>query len=88
MFPVRCYTCNAVLAQLHPPFRSRVREGKGMGEAMDSLSVSRMCCRRMLMSHVDIVAEQVPFGNADILLDRGGVVLQRAVKGERRVGCE
>ena len=39
MFPVRCYTCNAALAQLHPQYRRSVGRGDAPIEALEALEV-------------------------------------------------
>ncbi len=53
-FPVRCFTCGSVLAHLYPQYKEMTQE-KTPEESLDSLGVHRYCCRRMFISHVDIV---------------------------------
>jgi DNA-directed RNA polymerase subunit N len=36
-------------------FARRVKEGEDAGKVLDSLGVKRYCCRRMLLSHVEII---------------------------------
>jgi DNA-directed RNA polymerase subunit N (RpoN/RPB10) len=88
MFPVRCYTCNTTLAQLHPLYRAKLCRGGRAGPIMDGLGIGRMCCRRMMLGHVDVTSDQLHFGNTNIVLDKGSVVIERAVEGERVVSCD
>lgn len=87
MFPVRCYTCNAVLAQLHPAYRTRTKDGEHPRDVLADLGVVRMCCRRMFLGHVDLVESQLRHANVDVVLDKGGTVLRRFVPHERTVDC-
>lgn len=87
-FPVRCYTCNAPLAQKHPRYRDALREGTRASEALQALDVTRSCCRRMFLGHVDLVADQVRHPNVDRALDEGGTVLQRLARAPRTVSCD
>ena len=85
MFPVRCYTCNAVLAHLHVSF---VERRKHDSNALDALGVERMCCRRMFLTHVDsLVRNQLAYPNSNRTLD-GGVTLLRRCDSAYRVPCD
>jgi len=57
MIPVRCFTCGAVVADKWEEYRSRVEGGEDSGRVLDSLGLKRYCCRRMLMSHVEVFDE-------------------------------
>ena len=57
LIPVRCFTCGAVIADKWEEFSSRVKMGEEAGRVLDELGVKRYCCRRMLLSHVEIVDE-------------------------------
>ena len=53
-FPVRCFTCGSVIGHLYEQYESMVKEKKP-DVCLDELGVSRYCCRRMFIAHVDIV---------------------------------
>ncbi len=53
-FPVRCFTCGSVIGDLYEDYKSKTKE-KGADIVLDELGVDRYCCRRMFISHVDIV---------------------------------
>ncbi|MBD3210223.1 DNA-directed RNA polymerase subunit N [Candidatus Micrarchaeota archaeon] len=53
-FPVRCFTCGAVIAQHYEKYRELLKD-KGPEAALDELGLDRFCCRRMFLAHVDLV---------------------------------
>ncbi|WP_342766500.1 DNA-directed RNA polymerase subunit N [Candidatus Hecatella orcuttiae] len=59
--PVRCFTCGGLIGDKWEEFRSRVDGGEDAGKVLDSLGVTRYCCRRMLLSHLDILDEILEF---------------------------
>ncbi len=61
MVPVRCFTCGAVVGDKWEEFSRRVKNGENAGKVLDELGVKRYCCRRMLLSHVDIIDEILKF---------------------------
>lgn len=42
-------------------FAERVKGGEDAGQVLDALGVKRYCCRRMLLSHVEIIDEVLKF---------------------------
>jgi len=58
---VRCFTCGKLFVDKWEEFARRVKAGENAGEVLDSLSVKRYCCRRMLLSHVEIFDEVLRF---------------------------
>ncbi|MGC9105362.1 MAG: DNA-directed RNA polymerase subunit N [Thermoprotei archaeon] len=61
LIPVRCFTCGAPLADKWEKFKKRVEAGEDPGKVLDDLGVRRYCCRRMLLSHVDIIYQVMPY---------------------------
>lgn len=57
IIPVRCFTCGRTVGGEWEPFRERVAKGEAARKVLDSLGLERYCCRRMLMSHVELVKE-------------------------------
>jgi DNA-directed RNA polymerase subunit N (RpoN/RPB10) len=83
IIPVRCFTCNKVLAGKYAYYKRRVTEiksAKGIsqkndvyirdgapiiegkkvsrtpeGEVLDELGLRDLCCRRMMLTHVDTI---------------------------------
>ena len=62
MVPVRCFTCGKVVGEHWEEFKARTKEGDEDPEAvLDELGVERHCCRRMLVSHKDLVDIVAPY---------------------------
>jgi len=61
IIPVRCFTCGKLVGDKWEEFARRVKAGENAGEVLDSLGVKRYCCRRMLLSHVEIIDEVLRF---------------------------
>ena len=61
IIPVRCFTCGGLIGDKWEEFARRIKAGEDPGMVLDSLGVARYCCRRMLMSHVEIIDEILKF---------------------------
>ncbi|MGC9037356.1 MAG: DNA-directed RNA polymerase subunit N [Candidatus Micrarchaeia archaeon] len=62
MIPVRCFSCGQVIADKWEEFDRRVhKNGEDAGKVLDELGVKRYCCRRMLISHVDLIDEIIEY---------------------------
>jgi DNA-directed RNA polymerase subunit N len=59
--PVRCFSCGKVIGDKWEDFNKRVEAGENPGAVLDSLGVTRYCCRRMLLGHVEIIDEVLKF---------------------------
>lgn len=62
IIPVRCFTCGKVIGHLWEEFSRRVASGEEPGKVLDELGVRRYCCRRMFISHVDLINEVIVYG--------------------------
>ena len=61
MIPVRCFTCGKVVGSAYEPFVERTEKGEDPEMVLDDLGLERYCCRRMIIAHVDLVDEVMPF---------------------------
>lgn len=59
--PVRCFSCGKVIGDKWEEFSQRVENGEIPSDVLDDLGVTRYCCRRMLLSHVEIIDEVIRF---------------------------
>jgi len=57
IFPVRCFTCGALIGDKWEDFKRRVGKGEDPGKVLDELGVRKYCCRRMFLSHVELIDE-------------------------------
>jgi len=61
IIPIRCFTCGKLIADKWEEFAERVKGGEDPGRVLDSMGIKRYCCRRMLLSHIDILDEILKF---------------------------
>ena len=72
IIPVRCFTCGKVISGVYEEYKNRYAEYKisidsdekpkeTPKEILDDLGLDRYCCRRMIISHVDLVGEAAPY---------------------------
>lgn len=71
IIPIRCFTCGKVLADKWEYYKNEVskkQDGESVlnvnskslqttneGKVLDTLGLKRYCCRRMMISHVDLI---------------------------------
>lgn len=53
IIPVRCFTCNKVIGDKWEEYLRLLKE-KSAYEAMNILGLKRYCCRRMILSQVEL----------------------------------
>ncbi|KYK21656.1 DNA-directed RNA polymerase subunit N [Thermoplasmatales archaeon SG8-52-2] len=72
MIPVRCFTCGKVISDVYEDYVKRYEEynkaikaGEKPKETpkqiLDDLGLDRFCCRRMVLTHVDLISEAAPY---------------------------
>ncbi|MEL9998569.1 MAG: DNA-directed RNA polymerase subunit N [Thermoplasmata archaeon] len=71
IIPVRCFSCGRVIATDYLKFREEVEKIKTnehrnptsdeITKIFDDLGVKRYCCRRMIISHIDLIDEVINF---------------------------
>ncbi len=61
LIPVRCPTCGAVIGDKWEEFSRRVKNGEDPKKVLDDLGIKRYCCRRMFISHVNLIEEMVMY---------------------------
>lgn len=62
IIPVRCFTCGKVVGSAYPQYTERVKNGEDPKAVLDDLGFERYCCRRMIVSHADLIKEIAPLG--------------------------
>jgi len=61
IIPVRCFSCGKVIGDLYHKFAKEVQKGRNPKEVLDELGVKRYCCRRMLLSHIELIDEVIKY---------------------------
>lgn len=65
IIPVRCFTCNKVIANMWETFQNLLEEGATHNDALNAIGMKRYCCRRMFLSHVDLIDKLLLFNLSD-----------------------
>ena len=60
MIPVRCFSCGKVISSVWDEYKKRI-ETENAGKVLDDLGIDRYCCRRMLLTHVELVDLLAPY---------------------------
>ena len=61
IMPVRCFSCGKALGQHYEEFKKRVERKEEPKKVLDDLGVRKYCCRRMLISHVELIDEVMKY---------------------------
>lgn len=54
IIPIRCLTCGKVIGNKWDKFQQLIKTVTP-GEACDQLGLERYCCRRMLLTHIELI---------------------------------
>ena len=52
LVPVRCFTCNKVIASKWNQYKTLSEEGKDTNEIFRHIGFTRYCCKRMFLGQV------------------------------------
>ncbi len=60
--PIRCFSCGQVVADKYDEYCRLINEEKKTpGQALDQLGLKKYCCRRMLLTHTEIIDDIIKY---------------------------
>jgi len=62
IIPIRCFTCGKLIGDKYEKYKKLKREGKNPNEIFEELGIKRFCCKRMLISHVNLIEDIIVYG--------------------------
>lgn len=57
IIPIRCMTCGKPVGHLWEQFQADIKKGKSAKTVLDSMELTRYCCRSLFLTHKDIIKE-------------------------------
>ena len=66
IIPVRCFTCGKVIGNKWRKYLELLEEQKEMADIFKELGLNRYCCRRMIISHVDLIEKLLKYNSKSI----------------------
>tara|TARA_B100000482_G_scaffold188837_1_gene169332 strand:+ start:299 stop:505 length:207 start_codon:yes stop_codon:yes gene_type:complete len=64
IIPIRCFSCGALIAHKWEEFNEKKDAGIDIATALDEVGLDLYCCRRMYVSHIDLLVETAPFSTS------------------------
>ena len=61
MVPIRCFSCGKLIGDKFNEFETRTKNGEDPAKVLDDLGVKKYCCRRMMISAVDLIDQVLPY---------------------------
>lgn len=59
--------------------------GASGGATMNELGLTRICCRRMLLTHVDVIEDMIDYSSTNYVMDECNTTMSCLVEHERVV---
>ncbi|KAK3203059.1 hypothetical protein GRF29_112g82412 [Pseudopithomyces chartarum] len=65
IIPIRCFSCGKVVGDLWEQYLEKIDNGMNDVEAIDALDLRRYCCRRMILTHVDLIEKLLKYNASE-----------------------
>ncbi|CAG8641061.1 DNA-directed RNA polymerase I, II, and III subunit RPABC5 [Gigaspora margarita] len=61
IIPVRCFSCGKVIGNKWETYQTMLESDYNEGAAMDAIGLRRYCCRRMILTHTDLITKLLQY---------------------------
>jgi DNA-directed RNA polymerase subunit N len=61
IIPIRCFSCGKPISQNWDEYVERTGKGEDAAKVLDSFGHTRYCCRRMFITHTEIIDEVMKY---------------------------
>ncbi len=61
IIPIRCFSCGKLIAHVYQPYLEQMEKGELAEDIFKQLGIERFCCKRMVVSHVDLIEDLLKF---------------------------
>jgi len=61
IIPIRCFSCGKLIAHIYQPYLELIEKGEKTEDAFKQLGIERFCCKRMVVSNVDLLDDLLKF---------------------------
>ncbi|KAE8234377.1 hypothetical protein CF326_g587 [Tilletia indica] len=61
LVPVRCFSCGKVTGDKWQVYLALLLAGNTEGDALTEIGLKRYCCRRMILTHVDLIEKLLQY---------------------------
>ena len=65
LLPIRCYSCGKITGNMWEPYQNMLSEGFSSKEALDRLKLKRLCCRRIILGHVELIDKLLKYSREE-----------------------
>lgn len=63
IIPIRCFSCGSITGNKWVPYQNLLAQGMSKKDALDKLGLKRYCCRRILLTHVDLIDKMLEYSD-------------------------
>jgi DNA-directed RNA polymerase I, II, and III subunit RPABC5 len=61
IIPIRCFTCGKIIGNKWEVYIELLTKNFSHSSALDAIGLRRYCCRRMLLTHVDLIEKLMAY---------------------------
>jgi DNA-directed RNA polymerase I, II, and III subunit RPABC5 len=65
IIPVRCFTCGKIIGNKYEQYQRLCQDDYNDGQALDALGLKRYCCRRMVLTHVELMEKLLAYNTPE-----------------------